>query len=182
VDSADGREQSRGKSGQVTRRKRSGFTLGSRRCWAAASPRPSDASPADAAAAAHSIPGDRPPAVPAVSRCRARQHHGQGRRYRAECAGSREGVTATGRYAAHCPGWPLQPQRCFASRWRGTRLRRAVDPGDLCQPSGPDGEGQAIGQALNARGELCGNMTALSGDEAEPRLIRPGAAISPSEG
>jgi hypothetical protein len=30
---------------------------------------------------------------------------------------------------------------------RGTRLRRAVDPGDLCQPSGPDGEGQAEGQA-----------------------------------
>jgi hypothetical protein len=26
---------------------------------------------------------------------------------------------------------------------RGTRLRRAVDPGDLCQPSGPDGKGQA---------------------------------------
>jgi hypothetical protein len=23
---------------------------------------------------------------------------------------------------------------------RGTRLRRAVDPGDLCPPSGPDGE------------------------------------------
>jgi len=36
---------------------------------------------------------------------------------------------------------------------RGTRLRRAVDPGDLCQPSGPDGEGQARGQACNARGE-----------------------------
>jgi len=39
---------------------------------------------------------------------------------------------------------------------RGTRLRRAVDPGDLCQPSGPDGEGQARGQARKARGEpLC---------------------------
>jgi hypothetical protein len=36
---------------------------------------------------------------------------------------------------------------------RGTRLRRAVDPGDLCQPSGPDGEGQVRGQARNARGE-----------------------------
>ena len=30
---------------------------------------------------------------------------------------------------------------------RGTRLRRAVDPGALCQPSGPDGKGQARGQA-----------------------------------
>jgi hypothetical protein len=37
---------------------------------------------------------------------------------------------------------------------RGTRLRRAVDPGDLCQPSGPDGEGQAEGQARNTRGTL----------------------------
>jgi hypothetical protein len=35
----------------------------------------------------------------------------------------------------------------------GTRLRRAVDPGDLCQPSGPDGKGQAKGQARYARGE-----------------------------
>jgi hypothetical protein len=30
-----------------------------------------------AATAAHGTPGDRPPAVLAVSRCRARQHHGQ---------------------------------------------------------------------------------------------------------
>jgi hypothetical protein len=30
---------------------------------------------------------------------------------------------------------------------------RAVDPGDLCQPSGPSGEGQARGHAQNARGE-----------------------------
>ena len=56
------------------------------------------------------------------------------------------------RNAAHCLDRLLQPQRCFASRWRGTRLRRAVDPGDLCQPSGPDGEGQARGQARKARG------------------------------
>ncbi len=41
----------------------------------------------------------------------------------------------------------------FAVLLRGTRLRRAVDPGDLCQPSGPDGKGQARGQARNARGE-----------------------------
>jgi hypothetical protein len=33
--------------------------------------------PYGAAAAAHGGPGDRPPGVPAVSRCRARQHHGQ---------------------------------------------------------------------------------------------------------
>jgi hypothetical protein len=33
--------------------------------------------PYGAAAAAHGTPSDRPPAVPAVSRCRARLHHGQ---------------------------------------------------------------------------------------------------------
>ena len=33
---------------------------------------------------------------------------------------------------------------------RATRLRRAVDPGDLCRPGGPDGEGQAGGQARSA--------------------------------
>jgi hypothetical protein len=34
-----------------------------------------------------------------------------------------------------------------------TCLRRAVDPGDLGRPCGPEGEGQAVGQALPARGE-----------------------------
>ncbi len=33
--------------------------------------------PYGAATAAHSTPGDGPPAVPAVSRCRARQQHGR---------------------------------------------------------------------------------------------------------
>ncbi len=40
---------------------------------------------------------------------------------------------------------------------RGTRLRRAVDPGDLCQPSGPDGEGQAEGQARTRAANLAPN-------------------------
>jgi hypothetical protein len=85
---------------------------------------------------------------PAVSRCRARQYHGQGVNIvpRAPVAGRRSQLA--GRNAAHCPGRPLQPQRCFASPLRGTRLRRAVDPGDLCRSSEPDGEGQAGGQAL----------------------------------
>jgi hypothetical protein len=52
----------------VTRRKRLGFNPGGLAvAGRQLSPRPSDASPADAAAAAHGTPGDRPPAVPAVS-------------------------------------------------------------------------------------------------------------------
>jgi hypothetical protein len=36
----------------------------------------------------------------------------------------------------------------------GERTRKVMlDAGDLCRPSGPDGEGQARGQARNARGE-----------------------------
>jgi hypothetical protein len=49
---------------------------------------------------------------------------------------------------------------------RGTRLRRAVDPGDLCQPSGPDGEGQVEGQARNTRGEPLAQWWFCSGHEA----------------
>ena len=49
----------------------------SRRCGAAAFAASFGRKPYGAAAAAHGTPGDRPPAVPAVSRCRARQHHDQ---------------------------------------------------------------------------------------------------------
>ena len=55
-----------------------------------------------------------------------------------------------GRNAAYCPGRLLQRLRCVASRC-ATRLRRAVDSADLCRRCGPDGEGQAIGQARDTR-------------------------------
>jgi len=63
-----------------------------------------------AAAAAHGVPGDRPPAVPAVSRCRARQHHDQAVTYATDAPVAGRMSQATGRNAAHCPGWPLQRQ------------------------------------------------------------------------
>jgi hypothetical protein len=60
---------------------------------------------------------------------------------------------ATGRNAAHCPGWPLQRQE-----------HPTLSAGDLGQPSGPDGEGQAEGQARKARGEpLCRSNQADDG-------------------
>ncbi len=62
---------------RVTRRRRPGFTLGSGRCGAAAVAASFGRKPYGAAAAARGTPGDRPPALPAVSRFRARQHHGQ---------------------------------------------------------------------------------------------------------
>jgi hypothetical protein len=51
--------------------------------------------------------------------------------------------------AGHCPGWTLHLQRiCIRyARLRGMRPPRAVYPRALAQPSGPDGKGQARGQA-----------------------------------
>jgi hypothetical protein len=54
------------------------------------------------------------------------------------CACRRENVTAPGSERRALSGSTPPPSRA---------------PGDLCRPSGPDGEGQAKGQAQEARGE-----------------------------
>jgi len=42
-----------------------------------------------------------------------------------------------GRYAAHCPGWPLQPNGASHPAARDAPSARAVDPGDLsASPAG----------------------------------------------
>ncbi len=113
------RAAERERAARVTRRKRPGFNLGVSPLRGGSFAASFGREPYGAAAAAHSIPGDRPPAVPAVSRCRARQHHGQ---TVVLVPGAPEAVKLSqrqGRSAAHCPGWPLQPQRCFASRCAG---------------------------------------------------------------
>ena len=76
-----------------------------------------------------------------------------GRQHRAKCADRRKDVIATGPERRALSGLAPPTSTMLRIPLRGTRLRRAVDPGDLCQPSGPDGEGQARGQARNARGE-----------------------------
>jgi hypothetical protein len=137
----------------VTRRGRPGFTRGVSPLRGGSFAASFGRKPYGAATAAHGTPGDRPPAVPAAFRCRARQHHGQGRRARAGCADRREDVTASGPERRALSGLAPPASTVLRIPLRGTRLRRAVDPGDLCQPSGPDGEGQARGQARSARGE-----------------------------
>jgi hypothetical protein len=57
-------------------------------------------------AAAHGGPGDRPPAVLAVSRCRARQHHDQADDHAPDAPGAVKMSQRPGRNAAHCPGRP----------------------------------------------------------------------------
>ena len=62
-------------------------------------------------------------------------------------AGCREHGTACGTERRALSGLAPPASMVLRIPLRGTRLRRAVDPGDLCQPSGPDGKGQARGQA-----------------------------------
>ena len=50
---------------------------------------------------------------------------------------------------------------------RGTRLRRTLDPGDLCQPSGPDGKGQARGPARSA--QRTSQSASSAGNKGSPR-------------
>ena len=63
-----------------------------------------------AAVAAHGTPGDSPPAVPAVSRCCARQHRGRAVALAPNVLEALRMSQPAGRNAAHCPGWPLQRQ------------------------------------------------------------------------
>jgi hypothetical protein len=91
-----------------TRRKQPGFNRGTRRCRAAASAASFGRKPCGAAAAAHGTPGDRPPAVPAVSPLPRPPASRPDRQPRATCAGAIKVSQRPGRNAAHCPGWPLQ--------------------------------------------------------------------------
>jgi hypothetical protein len=81
-----------------------------------------------------------------------------GRSRRAECATNRESVTATRagtpRIVRAGPSSVKGTRRSFLKPLRRNDLRDPpLSAGDLCQPSGPDGKGQAGGQARSARGE-----------------------------
>jgi len=123
--------------------------------------------PYSAAAAAHGgpvidrcgprrIPLPRPPAPR------------PGRWLRAGCAGSQAKITASGAERRALSGLAPPASTVLRIPLRGTRLRRAVDPGDLCQPSGPDGEGQARGQARNARRPKPPHIAHISQVEPHP--------------
>jgi hypothetical protein len=71
-------------------------------------------------------PGDRPPAVPAVSRCRARLHHGQADALAPSAPEAVKMSQSAGRNAAHCLGWPLQRQghpKLVSDRFAETTFR-----------------------------------------------------------
>ena len=141
----------------MTRRRRPGFTRGSRRCGAAAFAASFGRKPYGAAAAAHGTPGDRPPAVPAVSRCRARQHHGQAVILApdAPVAGKMSQPTGPERRALSGSAPPAsRAPEVFLTASRNDLRDPPLSAGDLCRPSGPDGEGQARGQARKRAANL----------------------------
>jgi hypothetical protein len=83
---------------------------------------------------------------------------GPGRSARAGCAdcrmkGPSDGA-GTPRIVRAGPSSVKGTRRSFLKPLRGNDLQDPpLSAGDLCQPSGPDGEGQARGQARNAHGE-----------------------------
>ena len=111
VDSQTGVSNRRERAARVTRRKRLRFNRGTRRCGAARFARVLRTQALRTRRrAAHGTPGDRPPAVPAVSRCRARQHHDQADSLAPGAPIAGRMSQPPGRNAAHCPGRPLQRQ------------------------------------------------------------------------
>ena len=134
----------------MTRRRGQGSIRGLAVAGRAASPRPSDASPTARRQPAHGTPGDRPPAVPAVSRCRARQHHGQAENVAQDAPIAVNVSQDRDRCAAHCPGWSLQPQgRSLRSRELASL---ALDPGASASPAGLTARARPEGLARMARG------------------------------
>jgi hypothetical protein len=104
--------------------------------------------PYGAAAAAHGTPGDRPAAVPAVFRCRARQHHGWAVSF-APTAPEVVRRNSDRADAAHYPSRPLQPQR----RASGAPLtpETSADPAGLTAWARPETRAANRSSPLKAR-------------------------------
>jgi hypothetical protein len=90
-------------------------------------------------------------------------------------------VNSPGRNAAHCPGRPLRRQgrACGASPRRWAQAP-TPDPGDLCRPSGPVGEGQAEGQAQKRATNLPRRAmpSSTKHQQRERRIGRPQTRIA----
>jgi hypothetical protein len=82
-----------------------------------------------------------------------------GRSSRAQCADRRMKASSPGRNAAHCPGWPLQPQRCFASRYAGRAcgapltLETSASPAGLTARARPEARPRARAANLRKRNQ-----------------------------
>jgi hypothetical protein len=142
----------------VTRRRRLGFTRGSRRCGAAAFAAPFGRKPYGATSCRARLPRHRPQPVPAVTpRCRAtragpgRHAHAERADRRAKGHGHRAG---TPRIVRVGPSSVKGTPRSFLTASRKGSPGPALERRSLCRPSGPDGEGQAKGQARTRAANL----------------------------
>jgi hypothetical protein len=73
---------------------------------------------------------------PAVSRCRARPHHDQAVNVAPSAPVAGRMSQRPGQNAAHCPGWPLRPQWCYASRCAGRACGAPLTPETSASPAG----------------------------------------------
>ena len=142
-------------SGLVTGDKRQG-SPGSRRCGAAAFAAPFGRKPYGATICRARLPRHRPQPGPAVTpRCRATRA-GPGRHARAECADRRakghSRRAGTPRIVQVGPSSVKGTPRSFVTASQKGSSGPTLERRSLCRPSGPDGEGQARGQARYARG------------------------------
>jgi hypothetical protein len=124
---------------------------GSRRCRAAAFAAPFGQKPYGATSCRARPPRHRPQPIPAVtSQCRATRA-GPGRHARAECADRRAKDhsyrTGTPRIVQVGPSSVKGTRRSFLTASQKGSSGPTLERRSLCRPSGPDGEGQARGQA-----------------------------------
>jgi hypothetical protein len=147
----------------VPRRRRPGFIRGlavtGRQLFAASFGR----KPYGAAAAAHGTPGDRaacgPRRIPLPRPPAPRPSHQR----RGECASSRENVTVTGTERRALSRLAPPASTVLRIPLRGTRLRRAVDPGASASPTGLTARARPQARperrAARPRGHRAGEMT-----------------------
>jgi hypothetical protein len=165
----------RERAARVTRRRRPGFTQGSRRRGAAASPRPSDASPT-----ARRLPRTAPPVT---GRLRSPPYPAAAtastttRPYpRAECADRHVKMSQRpGRNAAHCLGRPLHPQghpKILSTRSAKTAPQKASSGPTLARGASADPAGLTARARPEARPETrAANLSSTSREDAE--VTRP---------
>jgi len=127
---------------------------GSRRSGAAAFAAPFGRKPYGATSCRARLPRHRPQPVPAVTpRCRATRA-GPGRHARAECADrhvkGHNHQAGTPRIVQVGPSSVKGTRRSFLTASQKGSSGPTLERRSLCRPGGPDGEGQARGQARNA--------------------------------
>ena len=130
---------------------------GSRRCWAAAFAAPFGRKPYGATSCRARLPRHRPQPVPAVTapmpRHTSRARPSRSRRVRRSPCEGHSHRAGTPRIVQVGPSSVKGTRRSFLTASQKGSSGPTLERRSLCRPSGPDGEGQARGQARNARGE-----------------------------